>query len=183
LSSIAAFFSGLTRRQGNLIGFLACLALMGYALFCQYGLKLEPCPLCILQRVSVIAAGVLFLAAALHNPGTAGARLYGVLIDLAALCGIGVAARHMWVIAQPPGTVAECGASLEYMMDVLPLHEVLGKVLKGSGECAKIDWHFLGLNMPTWVLMSLVVVSSWAVWVNFIQTSPAATPSSARTRG
>jgi disulfide bond formation protein DsbB len=169
LSSIAAFLSGLTRRQGNLLGFLACAGLMGYALFCQYGLKLEPCPLCILQRVSVISAGVLFLAATLHNPGRAGARVYGVLIDLAALFGIGVAARHMYVIAAPPGSVAECGASLEYMMDVLPLREVLEKVFKGSGECAMIDWHFLGLNMPTWVLMALVAVSSWAVWVNWLR--------------
>jgi len=169
LSAIRDFLARMSRRQGNLIGFLACLALIGYALFCQYGLKLEPCPLCILQRVAVITAGALFLVAALHDPGKLGARVYGALIDLAALFGIGVAARHMWIIAQPPGTVAECGASLDYMMDVLPLHEVLAKVLKGSGECAKIDWHFLGLNMPTWVLMCLVVVSSWAVWVNFVR--------------
>ena len=169
MNSIGAFFSRMTRRQGNLLGFLGCLGLIGYALFCQYGLHLEPCPLCILQRVSVISAGALFLLAAAHDPGDLGAKVYGVLIDLATVFGIGVAARHMWVIAQPPGTVAECGASLEYMMDVLPLHEVLGKVLKGSGECAKIDWHFLGLNMPTWVLMCLVVVGSWAVWVNWIR--------------
>lgn len=169
MKSMTAFLAGLTRRQGNLLGFLACLGLIGYALFCQYGLHLEPCPLCILQRVSVISAGLLFLAAAVHDPGNLGARAYGVLIDLAALFGISIAARHMWIIAQPPGSVAECGASLEYMMDVLPLHEVLGKVLKGSGECAKIDWHFLGLNMPTWVLMAMVVVSSWAVWVNWLR--------------
>jgi disulfide bond formation protein DsbB len=157
----------LTRRTGNLLGSLACAGLMSYALFCQYGLHLEPCPLCILQRVSVIAAGLLFLAAYLQNPGDRGARVYGVLIDLAALGGIVVASRHIWVIAQPPGTVAECGASLAYMMDVLPLHEVLGKVLSGSGECAKIDWMFLGLNMPTWVLMCLVGVGLWGVLVNW----------------
>jgi disulfide bond formation protein DsbB len=162
----------LTRRQGNLLGLLACAGLIAYALFCQYGLKLQPCPLCILQRVAVITAGILFLAAAIHDPGDRAARAWGALIDLAALAGIAIAARHMWIIAQPPGTVAECGASLDYMMDVLPLHEVLDKVLKGSGECAKIDWHFLGLNMPTWVLISLVFVSSWAVFANFILRRP-----------
>jgi len=162
----------LTRRTGNLLGFLACAGLMSYALFCQYGLHLVPCPLGILQRVSVITAGVLFLAAYLQNPGDRGARVYGVLIDVAALGGIVVASRHIWIIAQPPGTVAECGASLDYMMDVLPLHEVLGKVLSGSGECAKIDWMFLGLNMPTWVLMALVGVGFWGVLVNWF--APAA---------
>jgi len=156
-----------TRRTGNLLGFLACVGLMSYALFVQYVLRLDPCPLCVLQRVSVITAGLMFLAAFLHDPADRWARVYGVLIDVAALGGILVAARHIWIIAQPPGSVAECGASLEYMMDVLPMHEVLGKVLSGSGECAKIDWMFLGLNMPTWVLMCLVGVGLWGVLVNW----------------
>jgi disulfide bond formation protein DsbB len=133
----------------------------------QYGIGLEPCPLCILQRVAVIAAGGFFLLAALQNPAERGARAYGLLIDLAAVAGILVAARHMWIIAQPPGSVAECGASLDYMMDVLPLHEVLAKVLAGSGECAKIDWQFLGLNMPTWVLIALAGVGTWGLAINW----------------
>lgn len=157
----------LTRRTGNLLGILACAGLLTYAFYVQYGIGLEPCPLCILQRMAVIAVGVLFALAFLHNPGDRGARVYGVLIDLAALAGIAVAARHIWIIAQPPGSVAECGASLDYMMAVLPLHEVLGKVLTGSGECAKIDWTFLGLNMPTWVLICLVLVGGWGLLVNF----------------
>ena len=157
----------LTRRRGNLLGLTACALLMGYALYVQHVVGLEPCPLCILQRVSVIVAGALFLLAALHAPGERGARGAGGGSDVVALGGILVASRHIWVIAQPPGSVAECGASLDYMMDVLPLHEVLGKVLSGSGECAKIDWMFLGLNMPTWVLMCLVGLGFWGVAVNW----------------
>ena len=157
----------LTRRTGNLLGILACAGLLAYAYYVQFGVGLEPCPLCILQRLAVVAVGLLFVLAFLHNPGNRGARVYGVLIDLAALAGIAVAARHIWIIAQPPGSVAECGASLDYMMAVLPPHEVLAKVLTGSGECAKIDWTFLGLNMPTWVLMSLVVVGTWGLAVNW----------------
>jgi disulfide bond formation protein DsbB len=159
--------SWLTRRTGNLIGFVSSAGLIGYALYVQYVVGLEPCPLCILQRVAVMAVGVLFLLAALHDPAERGARAYGVLIDLVAMAGILVAARHMWIIAQPPGSVAECGASLDYMMDVLPLHEVLGKVLTGSGECAKIDWQFAGLNMPTWVLIALVGLGTWGLAVNW----------------
>lgn len=157
----------LTRRTGNLLGVVACAGLLTCALYFQYGMGLEPCPLCILQRIAVLVTGVLFVAAFAHDPGDRGARIYGVLIDLAALSGILLAARQMWIIAQPPGSVAECGASLDYMMDVLPLHEVLGKVLTGSGECAKVDWMFLGLNMPTWVLMALVVVGTWGLAVNW----------------
>jgi len=157
----------LTRRTGNLAGFAVSAALIGYALFVQYVQGLEPCPLCILQRVAVMAAGVLFLVAALHDPAERGARAYGVLIDVVAMAGILVAARHMWIMAQPPGSVAECGASLDYMMEVLPLHEVLGKVLTGSGECAKLDWQFAGLNMPTWVLIALVALGTWGLAVNW----------------
>jgi disulfide bond formation protein DsbB len=156
------------RRTGNLLGLLACVGLLGFALFAQYGLGLEPCPLCILQRIAVLVVGVLFLLALLHNPGDRGARVYGALIDVGAIAGIAVAARQIWIINQPPGSVAECGASLDYMMAVLPLHEVLGKVLTGSGECAKVDWQFLGLNMPTWVLISLVVVGTWGLAVNWL---------------
>jgi protein dithiol:quinone oxidoreductase len=156
----------IVRRTGNLLGLLLCAALIGYALYVQYVQGLEPCPLCILQRVAVMVAGGLFLLALLHDPADRGARVYGLLIDLAALAGIAIAARHIWIIAQPPGAVAECGASLDYMLDVLPWHEVLGKVLTGSGECAKIDWQFAGLNMPTWVLIALVGVGLWGLAVN-----------------
>jgi disulfide bond formation protein DsbB len=141
---------------------------MAYALFVQYGLSEEPCPLCILQRVAVIAIGVLFLIAWLHNPASPGIRrIYGALILLAAVTGIGIAARHIYVINAPPGAVAECGASLDYMMDVLPLHEVLGKVLSGSGECAKVTWRFLGFSMPSWVLLNLLGLMALGVVANW----------------
>ena len=158
----------LQTRTLNLAGFLWCAGLMAYALFVQYGLREEPCPLCILQRVAVIATGVIFLLAWLQNPASAGMRrVYGTLIVLAALAGVGVAARHIYVINAPPGAVAECGASLEYMMDVLPLHEVLGKVLSGSGECAKVTWRFLGFSMPFWVLLNLLGLAAIGVLANF----------------
>jgi disulfide bond formation protein DsbB len=154
-------------RTLNLAGFLWCVALMAYALFVQYGLHEEPCPLCVLQRVAVIATGLLFLVAWFVNPSGNLRRVLGGLIVLAAVAGIGVAARHIYVINAPAGSVAECGASLDYMMDVLPLHEVLGKVLSGSGECAKVTWRFLGLSMPTWVLANLLGLAGLAVVANW----------------
>jgi len=155
------------RRLGNGLGFLACVALMAYALYAQHVLGLAPCPLCIFQRVAVISVGVVFLVAALHDPGALGARVYGALVLIAAAGGIGIAARHVWIQAQPPGTVAACGADLDFLMDIMPLTEVITKVLTGSGECGKVDWQFLGLSMPWWVLISLVVLAGWAAIVNF----------------
>jgi protein dithiol:quinone oxidoreductase len=155
------------RRLGNGLGFLACAALMAYALYAQHVLGLPPCPLCIFQRVAVISVGVLFLLAAIHNPGATGAKAYGGLIILAAALGIGIAGRHVWIQAQPPGTVPACGADLNFLMDIMPITEVVTKVLTGSGECGTVDWQFLGLSMPWWVLISLSVLGLWAALVNF----------------
>jgi disulfide bond formation protein DsbB len=158
--------SAISRRSGNALGFLACAALMGYALYAQYVLGLAPCPLCIFQRIATIATGVLFLAAAIHGPRGVGARVYGVLIALAALGGILISARHIWIQAQPPGTVAACGADLDYLLEIMPVTDVISKVLTGSGECGKVDWTLLGLSMPWWVAISLGVLGLWALLVN-----------------
>lgn len=155
-----------SRRLGNGLGFLACAALLGYALYAEHVLGLAPCPLCIFQRVAVIVVGVLFLIAALHNPRRIGAFVYAGLLALAALGGIAIAARHIWIQAQPPGTVAACGADLDYMLEILPLKEVVTKVLAGSGECGTVDWTLLGLSMPWWVLISLAVLATYGVIVN-----------------
>lgn len=156
------------RRYGNFLGLVVCAALLGYALYAQYGLNLDPCPLCIFQRVAVVAVGLLFLLAALHNPGRSGATVYGVLLLVATLCGALIATRHVWIQAQPPGSVAACGASLDYMLDILPVTTVITKVLTGSGECAKVDWRFLGLSMPWWVLFAFAALAVWNVYVNLI---------------
>jgi disulfide bond formation protein DsbB len=158
----------INRRAGNALGFLACVALMGYALYSQHVLGLEPCPLCIFQRVAVMTVGVLFLIAALHNPSGKGAKAYGVLLVLAALVGMGISGRHIWIQAQPPGSVAACGADLNYLLEILPVTEVINKVLTGSGECGKVDWTLLGLSMPYWVLFSLIALGAWAILVNFV---------------
>jgi disulfide bond formation protein DsbB len=162
-----------SRRAANALGLAAAAGLLCYALYAQYGLGLEPCPLCILQRIAVLGMGLLFLLALLHDPRRGGARIYGVLLGLLAASGIAVAARHLWIQAQPPGTVAECGASLDYMLDVLPPGEVLMKVLKGSGECSKLDWSFLGLSMPAWVLIACVGLGAWGLWVNLSRRATA----------
>ncbi len=157
-----------SRRNANLLGFLACAALMGYAYYAEYVLGLEPCPLCMFQRVAVVTAGVLFLVAAVHNPARTGSRVYGVLITLAALAGVLIATRHVWIQAQPPGTVAACGAGLDYMLEILPLREVIATVLTGSGECGTVDWRFLGLAMPAWVLLACAALGAWAIAVNVL---------------
>jgi protein dithiol:quinone oxidoreductase len=159
--------AAISRRSGNALGVLACAGLMGYALYAQYVLGLQPCPLCIFQRIATIVTGILFLIATIHNPRGSGARVYGALIALAALGGMLISARHVWIQAQPPGTVAACGADLNYLLEIMPVTDVISKVLTGSGECGTVDWTFLGLSMPWWVAISLAVLGAWALLVNY----------------
>lgn len=160
-------------RQANLLGFLVCAALLGYAYYAQFVMHLEPCPLCIFQRVGIFAVGVAFLVAALHDPATAlGRRVYAILIALAALTTIGVAARHIFVQHAPAGSIPACGASLDFMMKIFSLSEVLVKVLTGSGECARVSWQFLGLAMPAWVLISALALLALGLWGNLRRQRP-----------
>jgi disulfide bond formation protein DsbB len=160
-------------RQANLLGLIACAALLGYAYYVQFVLHLEPCPLCIFQRIGVLAIGLAFAAAALQDPvRPAGRRAYALLIALTSLATIGVAARHIYVQHAPPGSIPACGASLDFMMKIFSLSEVLVKVLTGSGECARVSWQFLGLAMPTWVLISALALLAFGVWANLRRQPP-----------
>jgi disulfide bond formation protein DsbB len=154
------------RRLINFAGFAGCAGLLGYALYSQFQLGLDPCPLCIFQRVGVAALGVVFLIAALHHPKGWGARVYAVLIAVAALATIGVAARHVYVQHLPPGALPSCGAPLGVLIKFTPMFELIRKVLTGSGECSEVTWRFLGLAMPAWVLIWGVALGAVGVAAN-----------------
>jgi disulfide bond formation protein DsbB len=162
----------MVRRQGNLLGFAACAGLLGYAYYAEIFLHLEPCPLCIFQRVGVFAMGLWFLIAAAHDPIGWARRVYATLLALTALATVGVAIRHLYIQSLPEGSVPACGASLNFMLKVFSMSEVLVKVLTGSGECARVTWRFLGLAMPAWVLIAALGLGVYAVWINLRHQPP-----------
>jgi disulfide bond formation protein DsbB len=162
----------MSARAANTLGFLACAGLLAYAYYAQFVMHLEPCPLCIFQRIGVLAIGIAFVLAAAQDPAVWGRRVYAALIALAALATIGVAARHLYVQSAPPGSIPSCGASLDFMLKVFPLTDVLVKVLTGSGECAKVTWRFLGLAMPAWVLIAATALGAWGLWSNLRRRPP-----------
>ncbi len=154
-------------RTPNFAGFLLCAALIAYALYSQFYLHLEPCPLCIFQRVGIAATGLVFLVAALHNPRGGGRGAYGVLIALAALATAAVATRHIYIQHLPPGSIPSCGAPLGVMLKFSPVFQVIKKVLTGSGECGEVNWRFLGLAMPAWVLLWSLALAALGLRANF----------------
>ena len=146
------------RRIGYLLGFLVCAGLMGYALYLQYVEGIEPCPLCMLQRICVTAMGVVFLVAAFHNPGRVGAGVYALLQLLIGGAGAAIAARQVWLQSLPKDQVPTCGMSLNYMLDTLPFTDVLRNVLEGSGECAEKGWELLHLSIAGWTLVFFIAM-------------------------
>jgi disulfide bond formation protein DsbB len=150
----------------NVAGLAACAALMAYALYAEHRLLLEPCPLCVFQRIAVIGLGIVFLLAAV-TPARRSFRItHAVLIGLVAAVGAGIAGRHVWLQSLPPDKVPACGPGLDYIIDSFPLSEALRLVFTGSGECATADWHFLGLSMPAWVLISIATLGAFGIWNN-----------------
>lgn len=157
------------RRRVNIAAAAACAGMLAYALFSQHYLGYEPCPLCIFQRVGIFALGLVFAVAALHHPRSrGGARVYAALIALAAAGSAGVAGRHVYIQMLPPGTVPSCGAPLEVMLEFSPLFDVVRRVLTASGECGTVDWTFLGLAMPAWVLIAALGLGVVGVAVNAV---------------
>lgn len=162
------------RRQLNLAGFLACAGMMAYALYAEHVLMLMPCPLCVFQRMAVIALGVCFLLAALHNPAGRTRFVYTGLVAAAAGAGVGVAGRHVWLQNLPPDRVPSCGPGFDYIIESFPLADALQLIFTGSGECASIDWQFLGLSMPAWVAICVAVLGAIGIWNNlrFLTAAP-----------
>jgi disulfide bond formation protein DsbB len=146
------------RRVGYFFGFAVCAGLIAYALYLQYVEGLEPCPLCVFQRICVIGMGLVFIIAAIHNPGRPGATAYALLQLIIGGAGIAFATRQVWLQSLPKDQVPACGMGLSYMLDTLPFTDVFRKVLEGSGECAEKGWEFLHLSIAGWTLVFFVAM-------------------------
>ena len=168
----AAFRSqhALDRRTLNSAGFAACAALLAFALYAQFELRLEPCPLCIFQRIGIALTGMVFLLAAVHNPAGWGRYVYAVLLGITTLATAGVAARHVYVQHLPPGSLPSCGAPLAILLKFTPVFTLIKKVLTGSGECGEVNWRFLGLAMPTWVLLCALALAALGLYANLARS-------------
>ncbi|MFZ5654317.1 MAG: disulfide bond formation protein B [Pseudomonadota bacterium] len=151
-------------RQTHFLAAAFCAALIAIALYMQHGMGLEPCYLCIVQRLFVIAVGALLLIAALHNPGPIGQRIYSGLGALSALLGGGFSTRQLWLQSLPADQVPACGPPAEYLFDALPLADALGLLLRGDGNCAEIQWALLGISIPGWTLMAFAGLFAVCVW-------------------
>lgn len=148
---------------------LVVVGLLAFGLYLQHVVGLTPCPMCIMQRYAfVIVALIGFLAAAHGSTGT-GRRLWGGLIAVVAIAGIGVAARQSWIQRYPP-EIPECGPGLEYLLESFPLTELLPMIFQGEGECTAIDWSLFGLSIANWSFVCFAAVIIFSLCIIFGRT-------------
>lgn len=150
-------------RLPNLLAFLVCAALLGFGLWLEHAEGLEPCPLCVVQRIEFIGIGLLGLAAALHAPQRLGRRLYAGLMLLFGAAGIASAGRQIWLQGLPPDQLPACLPSLEYMMEALPFQDIVRLMLHGTADCAEVTWSLFGLSIPEWSLLAFAGLSGLAL--------------------
>lgn len=136
-----------------------------FALYEQDINYVEPCPMCIMQRVALIGIGIISLIFCLINPRKLWLKIGAVLVSVSGLTGVGIAARQLWLQSLPPDQVPACGPGLKDMLEMMPFWDVMGRALKGTGDCAKIDWTLFGLSMPFWsgLFMLCMVIFTWVM--------------------
>lgn len=149
-----------TPRLVLLALFLFAAGLMGFGYYLQYVVGLEPCPLCMTQRVFIVGAGLAALLAAIFDARSTGA----VAVALMCLTGSGFAGRHVWLQSLPEDQVPACGPSVDYLLNNFPISEALEILLRGNGNCAQIDWTLLGLSIPVWTLLAFIGMAAVAIW-------------------
>ncbi len=152
-------------KTGYLLGFAACFAIVALALVIQTQYNLEPCPLCITQRIIFMGLGVVFFIAAFIPPSHVLKKVFTLLLVLVGLGGAGVAIRHWYLQANKESMIADCGVGFDYMFENFPLEKALKLLFRGTGDCAAIDWTFLGLTLPQLGLISFVGFACYAVYL------------------
>ena len=151
-------------RHTNLLIFLGCCGLMGGGFIFQYALYLEPCPLCMSQRVFIVLTGVLGLIAFLHSPAGTGIKLYALAGLATSIAGGSVSARQVYLQGLPADQVPACGPGFEYMLDTFPMGELMQAMLMGDGNCAEVVWSFMGISIPGWTLVAFAGLALFQLW-------------------
>ncbi len=142
----------------NLGQVFACLMLMIIAIgYFENSLKLEPCYLCIIQRVFIITIGIICALAVVHNPRQFGQRVYAGLSIGMVIIGSYFSGKQLWLQSLPKDQVPTCGLPVEYLLENFSITEIFTKLLHGDGNCAELKWQLLGLSIPGWVMVSFIV--------------------------
>jgi len=118
-----------------------------------------------MQRFVFGGIGILALTAVLHNPAYIGQKIYAALLTLISIGGASISIRQLWLQSLPEEQVPACGPGIDYMLDVFPILEVIEMSLRGTGDCAKVQWTLFNISIPGWSLMAFAGMSLIALFI------------------
>jgi len=148
-----------------LLIFIGCASLLSTAILISPFKEMNPCPMCMMQRAVFIALGVLAIMAVLHNPAYIGQKIYAFFLTLISIGGASIAIRQLWLQSLPEDQVPACGPGIDYMIDVFPLLEVIEMSLRGTGDCAKVQWTLFNLSIPAWSLIAFFGIAILSLFI------------------
>ncbi|WP_330926761.1 disulfide bond formation protein B [Candidatus Sororendozoicomonas aggregata] len=157
----------LATRQLFILATITSVVLMGFSFYLQHAQGLEPCPICVSQRIVFTLLGVTSLLASLQNPEALGIKIYSLLTAVFGAAGAGLAIRQLWIQHLPPDQAPNCMPGLEYLVDILPPTDLLRVMLTGTGDCATVQWVFLGLSIPGWTLIAFTGFTLMGLFLAF----------------
>lgn len=134
---------------------LMCGAMLGTGIFLEYIVGLEPCPLCMMQRVWFLLTGLIAYISLMHNPRWG---IYPVFGAITAAVGSYFSIKQLWLQSLPADQVPACGPNLQYMIEAFPLSDILLAMTQGTGDCAEVAWSLLGISIPGWALLGFAAL-------------------------
>lgn len=147
-----AFLSA--RRFHGLVAF-AAFALLAVAFYMEYQMDLEPCPLCMLQRIVFFCVGVVSLVSALTVSEKA-RKVFSWMVVVLSFVGAALAIRHLYLQSLPMDELPACLPGLSYMFEVFPWQEIMQAMVMGTGECGDVVWTLFGISIPGWTLVAFI---------------------------
>lgn len=139
---------------------ILCGALLFGAVIMEHAFGKAPCPLCLMQRLWFLAAGLFAFIGLMHDPRWG---IYPLLSLLSGLTGAGFSVRQLYLQSLPPDQVPACGPDIDYLIHGFPLSDVLQAMTRGTGDCATVTWRLIGISLPGWALLGFAVVVVLAV--------------------
>jgi len=143
-------------KKVNCLIFISCVTLIAVSLYMQFIMELRPCYLCVTQRFFIVLIGFFSLLAFIHNTCY---KIYGALTTGSALIGGYFASKQLWLQSLSADEIPSCGPPVEYLFNAFNLSEALKMLVQGDGNCATVQWTFLGLSIPGWTLVSFIALT------------------------
>lgn len=152
-------------RSVCLYAFLIVIGMLGLAAYLQFVKGIHPCPLCLLQRFVLMILGVIFFLGWLLPVKRRGQIIIGITSLFFSIVGIIFAGRQVWIQHLPTANQsANCEVSLEYLLHVLPFHEIIARVFSGAADgCGAVEWTFLSFSMASWTLAAFIGFGLFAI--------------------